>query len=370
MNILALTKYPYEGPSSRYRFYNYQKCFKKNSIDMTIEPFFSKSYFTTTNKIKKVFMVLLSYFYRVSLLLNLLIFKNRYKVVLIEYELLPYFPAIFEYLLKKRGIKYIVDYDDAAFHKYDMNYNGFARPFLKFFLKNKIAKVIKYANYVIVCNDYLESYAKRYNSNIFRLPTVVLLDRYKEEMNSFKKENEIFTIGWIGSRTTSVYILEILPAIEKFIENYQNVKFDLVGFDKNLLSEEEINRYHLNIITWSEEHEIKNILDFDIGIMPLHNDPWSRGKCGFKLIQYMSCKKPVVASPVGVNCSIVENEKNGFLVNSLDEWFSAFEKLYLDEKLRVKMAKNNFKKIEDEFNYEKNCNYYVKLMKNMIKRGE
>jgi hypothetical protein len=184
MKILALTKYSYEGPSSRYRFYNYRKCFQENGIDMTIKPFFSKSYFTTTNKIKKIFIVLFSYFSRFFLLLNILLFKKKYKLILIEYELFPYFPAIFEYFLKKRAINYIVDYDDAIFHKYDMNQNKI----IQTLLKNKIAKVIKNASYVIACNKYLEDYIKEYNQNIFRLPTVVLLEKYMEEIKKFKKK--------------------------------------------------------------------------------------------------------------------------------------------------------------------------------------
>ncbi len=361
LNVLELTKYSYEGPSSRYRFYNYQNCFKENDIEMTIKPLFGRSYFIKSNKIKKTSVVIFSYVARFILLLDLLIFKKRYDLVLIEYELFPYFPAIFEYLLHKRGIKYIVDYDDAIFHKYDMNENKIIHTLLK----DKIAKVITHATHVIVCNEYLESYAKKHNENIMRLPTVVLLDNYKKKMQTFKKkENATFVIGWIGSRTTSIYILDILPTIKKFSETYQNVQFSLVGFDKNLLSNNDIEKYHLNIIPWSEEEEIENILNFDVGIMPLHNNPWSKGKCGFKLVQYMSCKKPVIASPVGINCTLVQNNKNGFLVETVDEWFDAFEKLYLNEKLIKKMSQNNFKKIEDEFNYDKNCELYSKLIKN------
>ena len=359
MKILAFTKYSYEGPSSRYRFYNYKPYFEKNGFNIDIKPLFNKSYFTTQNKFIKTVIVLKLYFFRLLTILNLILFPKKYNVVLLEYELLPYFPAIFEKLLNLRGIKYIVDYDDAIFHKYDMSTNKIVHRLLK----NKIAKVMQYANHVIVCNEYLESYATQHNDNIFRLPTVVLLDKYKKKMETFvKKADDTFVIGWIGSRTTSVYILEILPTIKKFVETYPNTRFNLVGFDKNLLSVEEIKRYHLNIIEWSEEKEIEYILNFDIGIMPLQSDPWSKGKCGFKLVQYMSCKKPVIASPVGINCSLVKNNENGFLVNGLDEWFETFEKLYLDEELRLEMAKNNFKKIEDEFNYDENCKKYLTLI--------
>jgi len=336
---------------------------------MHIKPFFPNAYFVTTNKFKKLFIVIHSYFYRFLLLVHLLLFKKRYTLVLIEYELFPYFPALFEYILYKRGIRYIVDYDDAIFHKYDMSKNKL----IYGFLKNKIAKVMKYADHVIVCNTYLESYAKKYNDNAFRLPTVVQLDKYKKEMETFskqeliKKEDDTFVIGWIGSRTTSVYILEILPAIEKFVTTYPNVQFDLVGFDSNLLSHEELEKYHMNVITWKEEKEIENILNFDVGVMPLNDDPWSRGKCGFKLVQYMSCSKPVIASPVGVNILLVKEDENGFLAKTVDEWFSAFEKLYLDKSLRKKMSEYNFHKIETEYSHEKNCSAYVELIEDCLR---
>jgi glycosyltransferase involved in cell wall biosynthesis len=143
------------------------------------------------------------------------------------------------------------------------------------------------------------------------------------------------------------------------------VRFDLVGFDESLLSKEDICKYHLNIITWTEETEVENILAFDVGIMPLDDNPWSKGKCGFKLIQYMSCKKPVIASPVGINLSIVKDGENGFLVKTLDEWFDAFEKLYTDETSRKDMAYKNFMKIEKEFYHGRNCDTYIKIIRNI-----
>jgi len=326
---------------------------------MTIKPLFDRSYFIARNKFSKMKSVFSAYIYRFFLLVHLLFSRKKYDLLLIEYELFPYFPAWFEFLLHKRGIQYIVDYDDAIFHKYDMSKNLL----IKTFLKNKIAKVIQYARHVIVCNSYLESYAKKYNNQLIKLPTVVLLDNYTEKMQNFKKKNDdIFVIGWIGSRTTSVYILEILPAIEKFVDKYPDVRFDLVGFDATLLSEEEIVKYHINIIPWYEDKEIENILQFDVGIMPLHDDPWSRGKCGFKLVQYMSCKKPVVASPVGINKEIVENGFNGFLVKTLHEWFDAFEKLYLDRALMSNMSEINFQKIQKDFNHRECCSKYVNLL--------
>lgn len=359
MKILSLPKYSYEGPSSRYRFYNYKEYFESNGLNVTIRPLFDKSYFSSKGKVSKLLVALKSYILRLFIVLNILILNKKYDLVLLEYELFPFLPAVFERLFKLRGIKYIVDYDDAIFHKYDMSSN----PVIKTFFKNKISVVIKNATHCIACNEYLEDYIKKYNPHILRLPTVVLLDNYIKAYESYSKvENDKFIVGWIGSRTTSVYILEMLNTFKALVERYPNIAFNLVGFDKTLLTQEQIDEHHLNIIPWTEEDEINNILGMDVGIMPLTDDPWSRGKCGFKLIQYMSCRKPVIASPVGVNGSIVENGINGFLVKNHDEWFDAFEKLYLDKNLGEQMAKNNFQKILDTFNYEKNCQKYVDLI--------
>lgn len=339
---------------------------------MHIQPLFLKEYFTLQYKIIKDLVAIVAYLKRLYLVMQVLALPKKYDLILLEYELFPYTPALFEYFLKKRDITYIVDYDDAAFHKYDMNYNTFARPFLKFFLKNKIAKVMKYADCVIVCNDYLESYAKKYNSNIVKIPTVVQLDKYMDVMRQYKaKEDKGFVIGWIGSLTTSVYVLDIVSSMKKFVDSYDNVRFHLVGFDKQLLSDKEREEAHIDVIGWKEEREIQDILEFDIGMMPLPDDAWSKGKCGFKLIQYMSCKKPVIASAIGMNCTLVENGINGLLVEDVDAWFEAFETLYLDADLRQTMAIANFNKITSDYNDTINCERYIKLVKNMImhKRG-
>jgi len=353
INVVAFSKYSYDGPSSRYRFYNYVNSFKKENINFKINPLFNKCYFSAKNKFQKILIVLLSYIKRFFQIIALLVNHKKIDLVVIEYELFPYFPAIFEYILKKRNIKYFVDYDDAIFHKYDLNKNKI----IKFLLKDKIANVIKYASKVIVCNSYLENYAKKYNNNIFKLPTVVILEKYLKTVNSIK--NDDFIIGWIGSKTTSIYILDILESIKDFVKKYPNVQFNLVGFDNNLLSEKEIHECNINIIKWQEETEVDNILNFDVGIMPLDDTPWSRGKCGFKLIQYMSCKKPLIASAVGVNTEIIDDGENGILIYNKNEWFNAFEKLYLNKSLREKMSSNNYERINKYYNHNENIKKYI-----------
>lgn len=360
MKILALTKYTQAGPSSRYRYYNYQKAFEQYGIEMDIAPLFPTAFLQTSDKKKKLLLALFAYGRRKLLLLGLLFFK-RYELLVIEYELFPYMPALFERLLVLRGYRYIVDYDDAIFHKYDMRTN----PLISLFLHNKIATVISKATTTIVCNDYLASYAKRFTTSIFRIPTVVLLDNYiqKTELHKTNKRPESgFVIGWIGSKSTSFYILEILPILERFVASYEDVSIHLVGFDGGLLSQETIQRCHIKVIPWSEEGEIDAILDFTVGIMPLHNDPWSRGKCGFKLIQYMSCHKPLIASPVGINCDLVNEPHGGYLASTLEEWYEALEKIYLNKEERDIMGEENFKQILEHYNHTKETQKYAQLI--------
>ncbi len=351
MTLLALTKYSKAGASSRYRFYNYQKYFKKEGITMTISPLLTQKYLESTNKYNKILIICLAYLKRFFLIVNILIKPKKYDVLLIEYELFPYVPAWFEFLLSKRGINYSVDYDDAIFHKYDKH----------ILLKNKIAKVMRYADKVIVCNAYLEEYARKHNQNIFMIPTVVLLDKYKEAIQEKKYlKHHSFVIGWIGSRTTSPYILEILFILELFMKKYDDVVLHLVGFDVLLLKNKTPK---IKVIPWNQNTEIEEILNFDIGIMPLRDDAWARGKCAFKLIQYMSAKKPVIASNVGMNCSLVEEGINGYTVSSDEAWFEALEKLYKDKSLRERMAKNNFAKIEKSYNHAIHAKYYSQILK-------
>ena len=363
MNLLTFTKYSYEGPSSRYRFYNYKESFAKNNIEMSIKPLFDRNYFMAESKWQKTLVAVISYVKRLLLVLQVLLSPTKYDLILLEYELFPYLPAWFEYLFFKRGVHYIVDYDDAIFHKYDM----YTNTLLKKVWGNKIAEVMTYAQTVVVCNPYLEAYASKYNGHIVTIPTVVLLDKYVETMHTYqKREDDNFVIGWIGSWTTGVYVLEIIPAMKKLVQKYDNIRFHLVGFNEKLLSEQEREDTHIDVIAWNEETEIEHILNFNVGMMPLPDDAWSRGKCGFKLVQYMSCKKPVIASAVGVNCTLVEDGKNGLLVKSPEEWFKAFETLYLDNELREEMAQNNFIKITKKYNHPTHSQRYVELLRNTV----
>ncbi len=363
MKIAAFTRYDETAPSSRYRFYRYRECFASEGVEMEIFALFDRHYLETRHGIKKAFLACGAYLRRLRDVLHLFLDRNTYDIVLIEYELFPYLPAWFESLMRRRGIAYIVDYDDAIFHKYDRHRFAWVRRLLG----DKVAEVIRDAKSVIVCNDYLYDYAVAYNRSVTKIPTVVDIRRYARICKDIgEKEKETFVVGWIGSRTTSPFVAAILPILERFAATHEKVRIDLVGFDASLLNPSQRRNPAIRIVEWCEETEIETIAGFDVGVMPLPDTPWSRGKCGFKLIQYMACAKPTIASAVGTNMHIVVPDVTGYTVDSDDAWIERLERLYGDKALRLRMGRAGREVVEKDFDNRMWCRRYIELIRSKV----
>ena len=335
MKILLLSRYSRLGASSRLRSYQYLPFLKSHGIDVAVAPLLNDDYVKSLymEEKKPVFSILGAFIRRLGNLLN----SNRFDLVWIEYEIFPWLPAWMEMILTWAGIPYIVDYDDAIFHRYDLNPHRAVRTFLG----NKINKIMKQAEIVIAGNLYLANSAIRAGTKrVEYIPTVIDLDRYsiKDRMNT-----DAFKIGWIGSPKTAKYLNLVKPAISH-LYNKGNISLSLVGSGRL-----ELDDVPIKILKWSEETEVSDIQNFDVGIMPLPDNPWERGKCGYKLIQYMACGKPVVASPVGANTEIVEQGINGFLAGSTEAWQEALTILRNNPDLREKMGLAGRKIVEKKY---------------------
>ena len=355
MKVLLLSRYGNLGASSRVRLYQYIPYLKKENIYVTAVPLFNDDYVKNLyeKNTRKATVVLYSYLKR---LLDLAAIK-KYDLVWIEKELFPMLPLWIERIIALLKIPYIVDYDDAIFHNYDMNANRIVR----FLLGSKIKKIMRKAALVITGSPYLTEYALNAGANVFEIPTVIDLEKYPIEK---PKEPDIFTIGWIGSPSTQMYLLEILPALKEFCSKYKS-KIILIG--ANEIIQEKFIGLPVEIVEWSDNTEIESIKKFTIGIMPLCDTPWTRGKCGYKLVQYMGGFLPVIASPVGVNKKIVDNGTDGFLANTKDEWMEAIQNLYHNNKLRERMGTIGRSKIEKAYSLQANISSYSKLI---IKCGQ
>jgi glycosyltransferase involved in cell wall biosynthesis len=224
--IVFFTKYTSKGPSSRYRTYQYSSFFDEN-FDTTYLPFFDDNYINAIFKNKKVSLFTLIKFF-LKRMFQVLSKMGSKDLIIIEYELIPYFPPIFEYLFKLTGVKYILDFDDAVFHNYDNNKNKL----VQIFLGNKINVIAKNASHIITGSPYLTSFLKRYNSNVTEIPTSISYDHYMKNKNTCI--NDKFIIGWLGSNSTSNNLLIIKDVINKVSDDFPNIIFRFCGFN-NLL---------------------------------------------------------------------------------------------------------------------------------------
>ena len=352
IKILLLSRYENLGASSRYRSYQYLPYLRKEGIEITEAPLFDNDYIRDlyVGRKKNISKLSKAYIKRIINLSHV----NNYDLIWVEKEALPWIPFWAEYKLGLVKANYIVDYDDAIFHRYDQHHFKL----IGWILGKKIECIMKYATLVLVGNEYLLERAKKAGAKrIELLPTVVDLKKYPI---TFFNNNDIFTIGWIGSPVTSNYLKIVILALEKVCKN-NTARLVIIGAKREDLPTNMPVKY----VSWSEETEIKEIQKFDVGIMPLPDNPWERGKCGFKLIQYMACGKPVIGSPISVNRKIIKHGINGYQAKNIDEWIWAINKLKDDPKLRQKMGKAGRKIVEKNYCLQVTAPKLLKILKNL-----
>jgi glycosyltransferase involved in cell wall biosynthesis len=338
MRLLALTRYSSLGPSSRVRFYQYVPYLTSCGVELQVAPLLGDDYVRSlySGGRQSVLSVVMAYINRVARLMN----SRSFDLLWVEKGLFPWLPAWVESSLVGQGIPYVADYDDAVFHRYDMH----ANPIIRALLGKSIDSVMRHATTVVVGNDYLAERARRAGAKkIEYLPSVVDVNRYSVR----EKTGKQFRIGWIGSPITAPYLGLIKEALEE-----ASRKLDVVLVLVGAGDQDPLPGIEKEVLPWSEDSEVAHIQSFDVGIMPLPDGPFERGKCGYKLVQYMACGLPVVASPVGVNTRIIEQGKTGFLASSNADWMQALVMLSRNANMRNELGKAGRKKIEQEYSLQ------------------
>ena len=339
-NIIFLTKYGTLAASSRLRAYQFKDKINSTKLNIEVQSLLSNRYLEKkfNNKSVSIFYIFYLCLKRFCFLFNL----RKYDVVVIHFELFPFMPPIFEWALFKTNKKIYFDYDDAVFHNYDLSNNLY----IKLFLSRKIKYLMKMSEGIIAGNDYLQEYA--YNSGtkrVLKMPTVIDLDHYASNPPKHGR-NQKFTIGWIGSPSTTKY-LEIIKEPLSRLGLKIPILLYLVGADNKF--DLAIDNIEIISIPWSEEREQEALKVFDVGVMPLYDNAWEKGKCAFKLIQYMASFLPVIASNVGMNAEIINNYGNGFIVKTPDDWYDFFYKIYSHPELKNKMGMKGRELVEKKF---------------------
>lgn len=258
---------------------------------------------------------------------------GRFDVAIVHCELFPFIPAAIEGSLLRRP--YLYDMDDAFYLRYRAGGKRIFRPLLG----NKFDRMMEGASAITAGNRNLADYSRRFNGNVVHLPTVVDTTRYVPRRAS---REGAFRVGWIGSPSTARY-LELLAEPLSTLGAEIPMEFVVVGGKAPRLRNVEVSE-----LAWSEATEIDIINSFDVGVMPLTDDEWSRGKCAFKLIQYMACGVPVVASPVGANADVISPD-SGMLAGTGDEWMQALRTLHADRSLRKAMGAAARERVESQY---------------------
>ncbi|MDD2759918.1 MAG: glycosyltransferase family 4 protein [Methylomonas sp.] len=339
MRVLVLSRYSRLGASSRLRFYQYLPFLESAGLQVTVKPLLADDYLTRlyAGRRKSFLDIAKAYFKRLSLLLQ----AKNYDLIWLEKECFPWLPAWIELGLLSRKTRLVVDYDDAIFHQYDRHSSVFVR----FLLGKKIECVMHRAELVIAGNDYLAERARQANARrVAILPTVVDTSRYQVVKHA---DQDSVTIGWIGSPATARYLRLLGLAFGTLLAN-KKIRVLAVGANPAQLVD-----LPITVLPWTEEQEVAQIQQFDIGIMPLLDEAFERGKCGYKLIQYMACGIPVVASPVGANKQIVRDGIDGFLADSDQDWTRALMRLSNDPALRLRMGEAGRRRAETLYSLQR-----------------
>ncbi len=257
--------------------------------------------------------------------------------------------AFFEKKLRQKGIKMVVDFDDSIWLK-DVSNGNRHLGFLK--RPSKTAKVVSLCDMVLVGNEYLANYARQYNKNVKIVPTTIDTDYYQ---SAEKQVKETVCIGWTGSSTTLKHLPLATPVLRRIREKYgEKVRFRIIS---DAPFHEEVPG--LENISWKRETEVDDLSELDIGIMPLPDDEWSQGKCGFKGLQYMALEIPAVLSPVGVNKEIIRDGENGFLANTAAEWEQKLFMLIESAELRSTLGKAGRITVEKKYSFNAQKDRYL-----------
>ena len=347
IKVLGLALYGQLAASNRYRIAQYAPGLANLGVDLQVHHLlgdeylrarFSQSAFPIASVVKAGLSRLLD-------LWN----KNDYEVVMLQCELIPFMPGWLERALIRKP--YLYDLDDAFYLKYRTGRMRWASPLLG----RKFDTVMAGAAGVTAGNHVLADYCRRHNANTHYLATVVDTLRYLPQTVS--RGSNLLTVGWIGSPSTAPYLKELaLPLSELGKEGL--VRFIVIGGRAP-----KIPNVSVVEIEWNEHTEIDLVNSFDVGVMPLPDDDWARGKCAFKLIQYMACAVPVIASPVGANVDVVTSEC-GVLASTSQEWVDALRLLRDQPVTRKRMGEAGRARVLEHYSLHKNLPVLAEVITN------
>ncbi len=350
--VLFIVPYP-EGmaPSQRFRFEQYFEILKTQNLDYRVYSFWPVWGWNILYNRGFVIPKIVAFSQGILVRLVSLLIVAKYHYIFIHREASPVGPPIFEWIVAKIFRKPVIyDFDDAIWLPNTSRQNMVVAA-IKY--HGKVRKICSWSWKVSCGNGFLADFAQQYCDNVIINPTTIDTDYHIPFIKN--PDQKPLVIGWTGTHSTTRYLLPLIPVLRK-IKKIHGVEIHIIS---NQAPEWESGEY--TFIPWSQTKEITQLQHFDIGLMPLEDSDWEKGKCGFKALQYMALQIPVVASAVGENTNIIDHSINGFLCNSLDDWQDFLEQLIRSEKLRKSMGLEGRKKVLEKYSVYSNTSRFLSL---------
>lgn len=354
--ILFVCPYPENvAPSQRLKFEQYYSHFREAGYEVVtssyISPAFWKIIYKKGNFAAKAWYCLTGYLKRIADLFRL----GRFDIVYVHLWVTPFGPPVFEWLFRKASRKLVYDIDDLVYLK---NVESKAHPLVTLIKgRKKPLFLMKAADHVITCTPYLDQFVKKFNTHTTDISSTIDTDKYQP-----KKDYSVpgkITIGWSGSHSTSRY-LHLLDDV--FRDLAKSFSFRLLVMGDEHFS---IDGVEVEAIPWKESYEVEVISRFDIGVYPLPDEEWVLGKSGLKALQYMAAGIPTVATAIGTIFRIIEHEKNGFLVQTPEEWKRVLARLITDQDLRQSTGAAAAKTVEEKYSIHATKSVYLSVMEQL-----
>jgi glycosyltransferase involved in cell wall biosynthesis len=358
MKALFLTKYSIMGGSSKHMVYSYLEFYRESGIECVVSPLFDDRYFGFRDlqrpaNVREI--VSNAGYFSVRFMKRIweMIFASEFDVIVLEKELIPYIPFGLERILRIVQPKIVTLYDDAV----HVAYWNHPQRLVRTMCRNKIEKVIRSSYQVVVWNKNIGEFARRYNPNVSIVNTGIDLRRYRIKSSCNAYDGERVVIGWMGTPNSFPYIANLEGVFRKLSDRY-NVELRIV-------SSKEYQTLNIPVVNrkWSIDTEVDDLCSFDIGIMPLVDDEWTRGKSSYKAVQYMGVGIPVVCSPVGVASEIVQDGVNGFLASTPEQWFDRLALLIERRDLRQLQGLEGRRMVEDTYSIQAVAPHLISILK-------
>jgi glycosyltransferase involved in cell wall biosynthesis len=354
MKILFIIPYPLkQAPSQRFRFEQYFHLLEEANHHYDTQSFLDSNnwqlFYKSGNTFSKAMALTKGFLKRFVVLLKVF----RYDFIFIHREASPVGPPVFEWLIAKLlKRKIIYDFDDAIWLT-DQKDESFFRRIAKW--RCKVRRICEWSHKISCGNHYLQKFALAVNPHAYFNPTTIDTRYHRTDRHRAFGSNSI-TLGWTGSHSTLKYLQEIEPTLQKIEDEYPFIRICIIADQKPSLQ-----LRTMEFIRWNKKTEVKDLAQLDIGLMPLPDDEWAKGKCGFKIIQYLSLGIPSIASPVGVNVDLIQNGVTGFLCNTPDAWHKAIKTLIEDEKLRKEFGDRGKEFIQRTYSTDSNSANFLRL---------